>query len=97
MTGEYSWTINETECYYYYLMNFYWDKSTGIFVESSIEVRNQTGDYLTTWSVLMGITDSNKWVVPEFPTWTSLLILLVVITFATATCKRRLLRTATSL
>ena len=93
MTGEYSWTINETECYYYYFMNFYWDKPTGIIVESSIEERNQTGDYLTTWSVSMGITDSNKWVVPEFPTWTSILILCVVITFATAICKRRLLKT----
>jgi len=86
-----TWIFNETQLFTG--VNFYWDKSTGIFVECSIEARNQTGDYLTTWSSLMGITDSNKWVVPEFPTWMSILILFVVITFATAIYKRRLLRT----
>ena len=92
MTWEYSWTINETEYYFYQTLNFYWDRSTGIFVEEYFEGINQTGMYLTTWSCLARITESNVWVVPEFPTWTSILLILVVLTVAIAIFKRRLLK-----
>jgi hypothetical protein len=93
MTWEYSWAINETEYYYYLSMNFYWDKSTGILVEDSFESINQTGEYNTTWSALSKITDSNVWVVPEFPTWASPLLILIVLTVAMVIYKRRLLKT----
>ena len=93
MTGEYSWTINETEYRYYDSMNFYWDRESGIFVEDYFEGINQTGDYLTTWSALSRITDSNVWVIPEFPTWTSILLVFVTLTVAMAIYKRRLLKT----
>jgi len=92
MTWEYSWTINETEYYFYQTLNFYWDRSTGIFVEEYLEGINQTGTYLTTWSCLARITESNVWVIPEFPTWTSILLMLTVLTVAIAIFKRRLLK-----
>jgi hypothetical protein len=91
-SGPYSGTINETQYYYYYAMNFYWDKSTGILVEDSFEQINQTGEYLTTWSALFRIGESNVWVVPEFPMWTSMLPVLTALTVTIYVCKRRPLK-----
>jgi hypothetical protein len=93
MTYEHSWAVNETHYYYYFTMNYYWDKSTGMLVEDYYEVINQTGEYLTTWSVLSRITESNVWVVPEFPTSASILLILIVLTATIAIYKRRLLKT----
>jgi hypothetical protein len=92
MTEEYSWS-NGIAVYQNMSMNYYWDRSTGVLVEWSIEAANQTGDYLTTWSALMRITESNVWVIPEFPTWTSMLLILIVFTVATVIYKRRLTKT----
>jgi len=50
---------SETDYYYYNSMRFYWDKPTGIIVEVYYDWINQTGDYLTTWSMLFRITESN--------------------------------------
>jgi hypothetical protein len=65
LTWEYSFS-NGVSTYYYQSMNYYWDRSTGILVEWSIDAINQTGQYLTTWSVFSRITESNMWTVPEF-------------------------------
>jgi hypothetical protein len=93
--GPNSGTINGTEYYYYYAMNFYWDRSTGMLVEDSFEEVNQTGEYLTTWSALFRVTESNVWVVPEFPIWTSMLLLLTTLTATICIYKRRPLKTLT--
>lgn len=53
--------------YHLRMRNLYWDKATGIMVEYAFEMINQTGEYLTEWSVSFKITESNVWVVPEFP------------------------------
>lgn len=87
--------VNGTEIYYYQSLNYYWDQSTGVLVEIYWESLNQTGEYVTTASESIRITDSNIWVIPEFPTSTSILILLVVLTSTIAICKRRLLKTPT--
>jgi len=93
MIWEYSWTHNETQYYYYFTENWFWDKSTGILVEDYFAEINQTGEYITTWSALASITESSVWIAPEFPTWTSILILFVILTFTVAIYKRRLLKT----
>jgi len=81
--GPYNYTIPpDTEVYFFYSMNFYWDRATGILVEDSFEMTNQTGEYLTTWSIDFKITESSVWVVPEFPSLTSILLILVVLTTA---------------
>jgi hypothetical protein len=95
MTYEYSWTIDETQYYYYFTENFYWDKAAGIIVEDYFGEINQTGEYTTSWSSLYRITESNVWVVPEFPTWTAILIVFVIITAATVLYKRRPTKTWT--
>ncbi|MGB8780954.1 MAG: hypothetical protein WCD81_09955 [Candidatus Bathyarchaeia archaeon] len=56
--------------------NLYWDKSTGVVVEFSTGESNQTGTHTTTWSEGLQISDSNVWTVPEFPIWTTPLIML---------------------
>jgi len=91
-TWEYSWTVNETQHYYYYTINSYWDRSTGILVEDYFETINQTGEYLTTWSALSRITESNVWVVPELPTSTSIMLTLIALAVAIFIYKRRLLK-----
>jgi len=85
-----SWTINGTA---YEFINYYWDRSTGILVEHSYEEIEEVGEYLTTLSMSYRITESNVWTVPEFPTWTSMLLILIVLTVAIAIYKRRLLKT----
>lgn len=65
LTWEYS-VSNGISRYFYQSMNYYWDKPTGILVEWSIDSINQTGQYLTTWSVFSRITESNIWTIPEF-------------------------------
>jgi len=92
MTYEYSWNISETQYYYYYSMNFYWDRITGFLVEDSFEEINQTGEYTTTWSALFRITDSNVWVIPEFPTWSSVLLAFAVLTVSIIIIKRGLFK-----
>lgn len=94
--GPYNYTIPpDTEVYYFYSMNFYWDKATGILVEDSFEMTNQTGEYFTAWSMDFKITESNVWVVPEFPSLTSIVLILVVLTTAIVIYKRRLLKAPT--
>ena len=90
MTYGNSWTENETQYHHYYSMNFYWDKETGILVEDSFEFSNQTEEYLTTWSVASIITDSSVWIVPEFPSWSSILVISVILTVTIIGIKRRL-------
>jgi hypothetical protein len=61
-----------TNTYAYGSANYYWDKSTGILTELFAESVNQTGTYSTNWSMLLRLTGSDGWVIPELP---SLLIL----------------------
>jgi len=75
-------------------LDYYWDRSIGVAVEMSSEFLNRTGDYFTSWSYFYEIIDSNRWVVPEFPTMATILILAITITFAIAIRKRRLLKTS---
>jgi len=63
--------------------DLYWDKSTGVLVEELQETTNQTGTYTTTSSIGLQISSSDLWVVPEFPTWTSALLILIMLTSAT--------------
>ena len=88
MTWEYSFTINETEYYVYNSMSYYWDRESGIIVEYYYGGINQIGEYLTTWSTLVRTTESNVWVIPEFPTWASMLLVFVTHTIAIAIYKR---------
>ena len=89
ITGEY----NVTGFYQYISMNWYWDRSSGIFVEMAQEYTSQTEIYTTTWSLQLRITESNAWVIPEFPTYTSLLLAFAILTVSLVTIKRRLLKT----
>jgi hypothetical protein len=46
-------------------MDMYWDRATGVLTKLYME-SNSTITYTTFYSVSMGITQSNVWVVPEF-------------------------------
>jgi hypothetical protein len=69
--------------------DYYWDKSTGVVVEVLQETTDQTGAYTTTSSEDFRITNSNVWTVPEFPTWTSTLLILIALTSATIVIARK--------
>jgi hypothetical protein len=90
MTYEFSWTINELHCYLYQFINLYWDKETGILVEDSFEMTNQTGPYLTTLSVVSTITDSSAGVIPEFPVGPSMLVISIILSVTIFSVERRL-------
>jgi hypothetical protein len=61
-------------------INMYWDKSTGVFEEFLQEVTNKTGEYTATALLDFRIISSNLWTLPEFPTWTPTLLVLIVLT-----------------
>jgi len=72
-----------------YRYNFYWDKSTGVLVEFQRGATTHTGAYTTTWSEGGQIISSNVWIVPEFSTWTSALLILIALTSATIIIARK--------
>ena len=74
-----------------YSTDQYWDKSTGVFVEILQETTSQTGAYTTTSSEDIQIIYSNVsgWTVPEFPTWTSTLLILIALTSTTMVTARQ--------
>jgi hypothetical protein len=72
-----------------YTFNYYWDQSTGVLVELLLQTTNQTAAYTTTSSENVQITSSNVWTVPEFPTWTSALLILIAVTSATIIISRK--------
>ncbi len=71
--------------------DIYWDKATGVLVELLYETTNQTGfgAYTTTWSIGYQIVSSDPWIVPEFPTCTPALLMLVAFTSATIVIGRQ--------
>lgn len=94
ITAEYQMS-NGIEIYQYISMNFYWDRSSGMQVESSQEYISQIGEAQTSWSFTIKITESNIWVIPEFPIWTTTLLTLIAITATITICNRRLLKNPT--
>jgi hypothetical protein len=91
LTWEYSYS-NFISVYYYHSMNYYWDRSTGILVEWSMQVINHTGQYLTNWSIFSRITDSSVWVIPEFHHAVSLLFGIIITTAVVISVKRKLVK-----
>jgi hypothetical protein len=72
-----------------YRTDYYWDKSTGVTVELRHGETNQTGGYTTSWSSTAQIISSYLWEVPEFLSWTLVLLMLIVLTSATMIIARR--------
>jgi len=89
MTQESTWPGGRQ----YISWNYYWDRQIGIFVEMYIEFFMESPMGITTWWERMRITSSSRWVVPEYPTFASILILSATLSFAMVIYKRRLLRT----
>jgi len=76
-------------------MDFYWDRSSGVMVETVLSGATYEGGYTTTMSMEMLLDESNVWEVPEFPTWTSMLLASAVIAVIVTLYKRRLTRKTT--
>ncbi len=62
----------------------------GVLVDQFVENTYQTGDYTYSWSIRFLIIGSDLWVVPEFSAWTSILLILFILTVAIAFYKGRL-------
>lgn len=89
LTQEFSWSLG-IAIYAVFSISLYWDRATGILVETSGKGTIQIEEKLTTWSMLMRITESDVWVIPEFPKWTPMLVTLIALAVALAIYKRRL-------
>lgn len=70
--------------------DYYWDKSTGVTVELAHGETNQTGGYTTSWSSTAQIINSDLWEVPEFPSWITALLMLILLTSVTMIIARRM-------
>ena len=90
-TNHINLTSSSSDATHTYRVNIiaYWDKATGVVVESLYEVTNQTGAYTTTTSIGAQIISSDLWIVPEFPTWTPALLIVIVLTSATMVIARQ--------
>jgi hypothetical protein len=62
--------------------SMYWDKLTGVLVDLCVENTYQIGNYTYSWSVEFQIISSDLWVITEFSTWTSTMLMLIVLTSA---------------
>ena len=81
--------ITMPEVFYSFMsFNFYWYKSTGAVAEFAVSyhLKSEFLEYETSFSVSAVIAD----MIPEFPTWTSILLILTVITFVAFIYKRRI-------
>ena len=85
---------NGIEYYLYMSMNYYWDRSSGVLVEWAQEYVSQIGETLTSWSWAIRLAESDVWVIPEFPTWISILLVFVILTITIPIYKRKLLKTS---
>ena len=83
---------NVTGVYSHLSTNYYWDRPTGMLVQMSQEATMQVGENITAWGMSIAITDSNAWVVPEFPTCLFIPLVLIVLTVAIIFHKQRLLK-----
>jgi hypothetical protein len=81
---------NVTGFYQYVSMSWYWDRSSGIFVEMSQDYTSHTGNYTTTGSVLFKITESNVWVIPEFPPFLILPLFMIITLLIVIIYKRKI-------
>lgn len=98
MTQESTWPWGSQR----FSLNYYWDREIGIFVEMYVEFFMESFEgpagvespgSITTWSELIKITSSNRWVVPEYPTFASILTLTITFTAILVIYKRRLFKT----
>jgi len=85
--------MNMTGIYQYSSTNFYWDRSTGIVVEMAIILMSQMEGIETNMTSIITIIESDVWVIPEFSTYTSLLLALALLTVPVVRIKRRLFKT----
>jgi hypothetical protein len=76
-----------------YSYNVYWDRLTGLLVEESVAFTNRTGIYLTSWSLSLKMTETDIWVIPEFPSMILLPLFTATTLFVVALSRRRLKQT----
>ena len=69
--------------------NYYWDRSTGMAVEISGESITQSEGFNTTWSGHQRITESDVWVIPEFPSLLILPLLMIATVLAVIVYRRK--------
>lgn len=87
--------MNMSGVYMHTSQNFYWDKSTGILVETAVAQQSQMESIWTNMTSIIIITESDVWVIPEFTIWTPMLltlIILITITVAVVIYQRKLLK-----
>jgi len=69
--------------------NIWWDRTTGALVEMSIEESEYSGEYLTIESLFFTITESNVWIIPEFPPFLLLPLFIIATLLAVIIRKRK--------
>jgi hypothetical protein len=87
---------NTVRCWYELWGNrsMWWDKQTGVLVKEGVSFgfyNLETGDefYVNAWQVL---SDTNRWVVPEFRSGTVMLLVFVVVTVCVDIYRRKRLK-----
>lgn len=88
--------VNVARCLYEMWGNrsIWWGKQTGVLVKEGVSFgmyNLETGDefYVNAWQVL---SDTNRWVVPEFPSGTVMLLVFVAVTVCVDIYRRKRLK-----
>jgi hypothetical protein len=68
-------------------VDYTWDMLTGVAMGVYHFLLNQTGPYTSTLSYHFSMTDSN--LIPEFPTWASALLILILLTYSVLAISKR--------
>jgi hypothetical protein len=72
------------------LLNYYWDRPTGVLVESSEAVYTEVEGYVTIHYLTSRLAASNAWFVPEFPSYLILPLFMITTLLAVIVYKRKL-------
>jgi hypothetical protein len=91
--GDETRDVNTVRCWYEQWGNrsIWWDRPTGALVKDGVSFgfyNLETGDefYVNSWQLL---SDTNRWVVPEFPTGTAMALVFVAVTVCVDVYRRR--------
>jgi hypothetical protein len=88
-TNHYNVTVENAYSFQYFSINYYWDRVCGFLVEISLKEVYEQDSYTINYSDSMKITESNRWVVPEFPSMLIMPLFMIATLLAVIVYRRK--------
>lgn len=106
LTEEYTWEwsagverdiitagwINDAPGNYYCTYKNHYDQITGILVSQEVNLTAYSGSDMISYGIYNVMVETNRWVIPEFPTGTVMLLMFVAVTVSIDIYRRKKLK-----